>query len=151
VESLSGAAMIWRFWHPHGAHTKERRAAQLVGASCILLAIYVTYEAISALLGTERPQSSLAALVIAGLSLVVMPTLFVLKHRTAHAVGSRSLLADSRQTLACTLMSATLLIGAGLNYAWGWWQADPIGGLVIAVFLLKEGREAIQAKELCSC
>jgi len=151
VESLSGAVMVWRFWHPHGTHEREQRAARLVGVSCLILAAYVAYEAVAALWMSERPQPSLPALVIAGLSLAVMPALFVLKRRTAHAIGSRSLLTDSRQTLACTMMSLALLVGAGLNYAFGWWQADPTAGLFIALYLLKEGREAILTREVCAC
>ncbi len=88
---------------------------------------------------------------IAGLSLAVMPILFLLKHRTAHAVGSRSLLADSRPTLVCTMMSVAFLAGAGLNYAFGAWQGDRIAGLVISLFLLKEGREAVLTKQVCAC
>jgi Co/Zn/Cd efflux system component len=151
VESLSGAVMVWRFWRPHGAHEREQRAARLVGISCIVLAAYVAYEAVKALWISDRPEPSLAALVIAGLSLAVMPILFVLKHRTAHAIGSRSLLADSRQTLACTMMSVALLAGAGLNYAFGAWQGDPIAALVISLFLLREGRDALLTKEMCAC
>lgn len=151
VESLSGAVMVWRFWRPHGAREREQRAARLVGLSCFALAAYVSYEAIIALWMRERPAPSLAALVIAGLSLAVMPTLFVLKHRTAHVIGSRSLLADSRQTLACSLMSVTLLVGGALNYAFEWWQADPIAGLIIALYMLKEGREALLSRDLCAC
>jgi len=67
------------------------------------------------------------------------------------ANGSRSLLADSRQTLACTMMSMALLTGAGLNYEFGLWQGNPIAGLIIALFLLKEGRAALLSKEMCTC
>jgi divalent metal cation (Fe/Co/Zn/Cd) transporter len=151
VESLSGAVMVWRFWWGQQTREREQCAAKLVGLSCLALAAYVAYEAVAALWWSEGPEPSLAAMVIASLSLVVMPGLFVLKHRTAHAVGSRSLLADSRQTLACTLMSVALLGGAGLNYAFGLWQADPLAALVIASYLVKEGREALLNRELCAC
>ena len=149
VESLSGGIMIWRFWHPHGAHERERRAATYVGWSLLILAAYVAYEAVSALWMNRAPEQSLAAILIALVSLVVMPILYLLKRRTALSVGSRSLLADSKQTLACSLLSVALLIGAGANYWLGWWQADPIAAVVIAMYLLSEGLEVLRERELC--
>jgi len=77
--------------------------------------------------------------------------LFLLKRRTAKAINSRSLLADATQTLGCILLSVALLFGLGLNYLLGWWQADPIAGLVIALFLAREGYRALTAHELCVC
>jgi divalent metal cation (Fe/Co/Zn/Cd) transporter len=93
----------------------------------------------------------LAAVFIAALSLVVMPILFILKHRTAYRIGSRSLLADSKQTLACAMLSVALLVGAGMNYWLGIWQADPIAGLIIAVYLGREGWESLTSGEICVC
>jgi divalent metal cation (Fe/Co/Zn/Cd) transporter len=151
VESLSGAVMIWRFWKPEGGEAREHRAARLVGVSFLILAAYVAYEAIVTLAGTDRIERSLAAVVIAMLSLAVMPTLFILKRRTAERIGSRSLLSDSNQTLACIMLSVALLIGAGLNYWMGIWQADPIAGLLIAAYLGWEGWEAISSGETCAC
>lgn len=151
VESLSGAVMIWRFWRPEGAEAREHRAARLVGVSFLILAAYVAYEAIGALAGTEETQRSLAALVIAALSLVIMPTLFMLKRRTAQRLGSRSLLADSKQTLACLMLSVALLVGAGLNYWLEIWQADAVAGLVIAAYLVREGWGALTTGETSAC
>lgn len=150
VESLSGMVMVWRFWNPNGGEKRDRRAAQLVGASLLILAVYVVCEAIRALMGIGRPERSLAALVIAGLSLIVMPILFILKRRTAQRLGSQSLIADSKQTLACMLLSVALLLGAGLNYVMGIWQADPIAGLLIALYLAWEGWEILADKETCT-
>lgn len=150
VESLSGAVMVWRFWDREGAEKREQRAARLVGVSLVVLAAYVTYEAVSTLLAAEKPDRSLAALIIAAVSLVVMPVLFLLKRRIAHRIGSRSLLADARQTLACVMLSFVLLAGAGLNWL-GIWQADAYAAIAIALYLIKEGWEAMTTHELCEC
>jgi predicted Co/Zn/Cd cation transporter (cation efflux family) len=151
VESMSGAVMVWRFWQPAGAQHREERAARLVGLSFLALAVYVAYEATTVLVGSERPDRSIAALVIAVLSLVVMSMLFWCKRRAAMGLGSRSLLADSKQTLACMFLSVALLVGSGLNYWMGLWQADPIAGLLIALYLLREGYVAIATREVCAC
>jgi len=151
VESLSGAVMIWRFWRPEASNIREQRAARLVGISLVILAAYVAYEAARALIGNRAPDRSLAALVIALLSLAVMPTLFLLKQRIGRNLGSRSLIADSKQTLACMLLSVALLVGTGLNYRWGLWQADPVAALLIALYLVREGYEALTTSEVCSC
>lgn len=147
VESLSGAVMIWRF--TGGDNRREARAIQLVGVSLIILAVYVAYDAATSLYFRESPDRNPAGLVIAAVSLVVMPVLYVLKRRTATAVESRSLETDAKQTLACILLSVALLVGTGLHYATGWWQADPIAALVIAAFLVREGYEAWSERELC--
>jgi divalent metal cation (Fe/Co/Zn/Cd) transporter len=150
VESLSGMVMVWRFSKPEGAEEREHRAARLVGVTFLVLAGYVAYEAVSTLMGSESSQRSLAALVIAALSLLVMPTLFLLKRRIAKTIGSRSLLADARQTLACMMLSVVLLVGAGLNW-FGIWKADAIAALVIVAYLVKEGWESLTTRELCEC
>jgi divalent metal cation (Fe/Co/Zn/Cd) transporter len=76
-----------------------------------------------------------------------MPILFLSKYKTGKSIGSKSLIADSKQTLACLFMSFSLLIGLGLNYLWDFWQADPIVGLIIVIFLFKEGYESIFENE----
>jgi len=84
-------------------------------------------------------------------SIVVMPVLFYMKYQTGKSINSRSLVADSKQTLACVFMSVALLIGLGLNYLYGLWQADPIVGLVIVIFLIREGYNTLKEEKLCSC
>ena len=156
VESLSGAIMIWRF-RPHPGLTpeqeawKEKRAIRLVGYTFFILAAYVIVESLRKLYVREIPEPSLLGLIIAGASIILMPTLFYLKRRTSRALHSRSLLADARQTLACFFLSVALLLGLGLNYLFGLWQADPITGLLISAVLLKEGYTTLTAQELCSC
>ena len=150
VESLSGVVMIWRFSGHGEDKRRERMAIRLVGLSLILLAGYVAYEAATALYFGERPERNIIGLLIAVLSLIVMPMLYVLKRRTAVNLQSRSLDADAKQTLACVLLSVALLLGTGLHYLTGIWQADPIAGLFIAAFLIREGYEAWTEQELCA-
>jgi Co/Zn/Cd efflux system component len=146
VESWSGLVMVWRF---SGDEHREHAALRLVGVSLIFLAGYVTYESFTALLKSEPPERSIAGLVIAGISLISMPILYTLKQRAARSISSKSLAADAKQTLACIMLSVALLFGTGLHYAVGWWQADPVAGLFIAAFLLREGYEVCSDGTLC--
>ena len=156
VESLSGGVMIWRF-RQHGKisedeeETVEKKAVKLVGYTFFILGAYVLYESLKKLYLSEIPNPSLLGIIIAILSMIVMPVLFLLKYRTGKAIGSRSLMADSRETLACFFLSVALLIGLGLNYLFGFWQADPAVGLVVVVFLFREGYTTLKEEELCSC
>jgi divalent metal cation (Fe/Co/Zn/Cd) transporter len=109
------------------------------------------YESLKKLYFKEIPDPSLLGIIIAIISLIVMPVLFYMKYQTGKAIKSRSLVADSKETLACMFLSGALLIGLGLNYLFKLWQADPIVGLVIVVFLFKEGYTTLKEEELCSC
>ncbi len=156
VESLSGVVMIWRF-RPHATlspaerERREQRAVKLVGWTFFLLAAYVLYESVEKLWFQEPPAPTLLGIIIALVSLLAMPLLYSLKYQTGKSLKSASLMADSRQTLACALLSAALLVGLGLNYLCGFWQADPIIGLLIAGVLGKEGLEALRQGKLCTC
>lgn len=156
IESLSGSVMIWRF-RKHEALTEEQiekmeqKAIKLVGYSFIILGLYILYESGSKLYFQEKPEASLLGIIIASLSLIIMPSLAYMKHSTGKKLNSKSLVADSKQTYICTIMSITLLIGLGLNFFYGIWWSDPLVGLLISGFLFKEGFEALKKKELCSC
>ncbi len=154
VESLSGGIMIWRFSHSTELSAaeiekREHRTIRLMAGALFLLAGYVAYESAAMLYRHESPDRSSAGLVIAAISLVVMPILFAMKRRTAASIGSHSLAADAKQTLACILLSAALLVGSGVHYATGVGQADPLAGLVIAGFLLREAYIAWSKRDLC--
>jgi divalent metal cation (Fe/Co/Zn/Cd) transporter len=149
VESLSGMVMIWRFSHPAQDTQRETTSIRLIGVSLIILAAYVAYEAATALYEREPPERSVVGIIIAAISLVVMPILYVLKRRTAAALESRSLATDAKQTLACIMLSVALLLGTGVHYMTGFWRADPVAGLVIAAYLVREGYEAWTKQELC--
>ncbi len=109
---------------------------------------YILYESISTLVFQETPEPSLFGIIIAIVSLIVMPILFYQKYKTGKALGSRSLVADSKETLACLFLSFALLIGLGANYLLGLWQADPIVGIIIVIFLVREGYETIEGEAL---
>ena len=156
VESLSGGIMIWRFRRhpdltPEEEERREKLAIKLVGWTFFVLAAYVLYESLEKLIFQEAPAPSLLGIIIALVSLILMPLLFYVKHRTGTDMGSASLRADAKQTLACALLSLALLVGLGLNYLYGFWQADPIIGLLIVAVLAREGYEALKEEKLCSC
>lgn len=148
IESFSGFIMIWRF-NKYGKVSKEeeekteRTATKLVGVTFFILAIYVLYESVKKLYLREVPEPSLFGIIIAIISIIVMPILFYLKYKTGKLLGSNSLVADSKETLACTFLSFALLIGLGSNYLYKAWQADPIVGLIIVIFLVREGYETL--------
>jgi divalent metal cation (Fe/Co/Zn/Cd) transporter len=155
VESISGGTMIWRFRQTRLSEAEEKkveaRAVKLVGWSFFVLAAYVLFEAARKLINREVPEPSLFGIIIAATSLVVMPVLFIAKQRTGRKLGSRSLLADSKQTLACTFMSFALLLGLLANRLFGFWQADPVVGLFIGTWLVREGVETLREGRLCIC
>ena len=148
VESLSGLIMIWRF-RKHGIVSKDeedevdKKATFFVGITFFTFGLYILYESIRKLILGEKPEPSIVGIIIAIASIIVMPILFYLKFKTGKSIGSKSLLADSKQTLVCLFMSISLLIGLCLNYLFGFWQADPIVGLIIVAFLFREGYEII--------
>ena len=155
IESISGGIMIWRFSQTRLSESEEKRvearAVKLVGWSFFVLAAYVLFEAVRKLISREVPEPSLFGIIIAATSLIVMPVLFIAKQRTGRKLGSRSLLADSKQTLACTFMSFALLLGLLANRLFGFWQADPVVGLFIGAWLVREGVETLREGKLCSC
>lgn len=154
IESLSGSVMIWRLGK-HGKMTEEEeeaveaKAATLVGITFFILAAYIAYESIAKFISREAPEASLIGIVIAILSLLVMPLLTYMKYKTGKAINSPSLVADSKQTLVCVLMSVTLLISVTVNYFFPVWWLDPAAGLVFVVILLREGYMTIKYKDLC--
>jgi cation diffusion facilitator family transporter len=150
VESLSGVVMIWRFWK-HGTEAdedgvaeSERKAIRLVAYTFFILGAYVVFDASKALYMREEPETSVVGLVIAVASLVVMPTLFIMKYRLGKSIGSRSLVADSKETLACVLLSVALLVGLGSNYLWRIWWVDPAAALIIGLLIFREGYETLE-------
>ena len=156
VESLSGFIVIWRL-RTHGKVSEkeevraEKRALRLIAYTFFILAVYVLYESAKKLYFREMPKPSLLGMIIAVVSLIVMPILFFLKNKTGKSIKSHSLVADAKQQLACILLSVSLLIGLGLNYLYGLWQADPLMGSVISVYVFKEGVATLKEEKACSC
>lgn len=146
VESLSGLVLIWRL-RQHGKISPEleekieRRATRFVAITFFILGAYIAYESIDKLISSEIPEPSLPGIIIAIVSLIAMPFMAWLKYRTGKQINSRALVADSKETIACAFLSVALLLGLGLNYLFGFWQADPIVGILIVIFLFREGWE----------
>jgi divalent metal cation (Fe/Co/Zn/Cd) transporter len=149
VEMSSGLIILWQFRHPL-PETRERRALRAIAWSFFALAAYVTFESVRTLVLREEAERSIVGIVIAALSLAIMPTLSWAQRRTGRALGSSTVVADSKQTLLCTYLSAVLLVGLLLNATLGWWWADPVVGLVVAWLAVREGREAWRG-ETCGC
>ncbi|MET9646215.1 cation transporter [Streptomyces syringium] len=152
IEVSSAAAVAWQFSARDHAirEAREKRALRIIAVSFFALAAYVTIDAARALAGAGEAERSVPGIVIAALSLLVMPFLSAAQRRAGRELGSASAVADSKQTLLCTYLSAVLLVGLVLNATLGWSWADPIAALVIAAIALKEGRDAWQGKGCCA-
>lgn len=156
IESLSAGVIVWRFKY-HGdacAEDKknvEKKATQIVGFTLFILAAYLMFESVKRLWYNEVTEPTLGGILIPVTSIAVMWFLFRAKRDIGKSIHSHSLLADSKQTLACVFLSIAVLTGFICNYVFGFWQADAIAGLVIAVLLIREGYRAIKEEELCSC
>jgi divalent metal cation (Fe/Co/Zn/Cd) transporter len=130
-------------WQLRGeGEDREAAAVRMIGVTFFALALYLAVEGIRNLVTHARPGQSAAGLAVAGAALVVMPALAVAKRRTGHALGNRTLIADSAETAFCAFTSAATLLGVGLNTWLSWWWADPAAALVIAALAVKEGLEA---------
>ncbi|MCM2317021.1 MAG: cation transporter [Thermoanaerobaculia bacterium] len=149
IEVISGMTLLWRLRSDADETMRERieqRAIRIVGVSFLLLAAYVTVDAAKALLRQEAPDESIVGIVLAAVSLVIMPLLVRAKRRIARAIGSRALDADATQTQICTYLSAILLGGLLLNATLGWWWADPVAALVMVPIIVREGLEGLRGE-----
>lgn len=151
IETGSGAVLLWRLWGGEKGERRERIALKLVGWSLLLLAAYVGFGAAKSLIMHEEPERSWPGITIAALSLIVMPLLAKAKRKVAQDIGSRALVADSKQTDICAYLSAILLGGLGLNALFGWWWADPVAGLIMVPIIAKEGWESIRGETCSDC
>lgn len=150
IKVISAVALLWRLLkagpnasaEEHGA--AEKRALYLVAATFFLLAAYISYEAISALIAREGPESSTIGLVLSVLSLLIMPALAFFKQRTGREMGSEALKADAAETWVCSYLSLALLAGVGLYAAFGWWWADQVGALAMLPVILWQGWETFE-------
>ncbi|GAB2453459.1 cation transporter [Streptosporangium sandarakinum] len=149
VEVASAAAVAWQF-SATDHEKREKTALRIIAMSFFALAAYVTFDAVRALLGVGEAEHSTPGLILAALSLVIMPFLSYAQRRAGRELGSASAVADSKQTLLCTYLSAVLLVGLALNSLFGWSWADPIAALVIAAVAVKEGREAWRGDACCA-
>jgi divalent metal cation (Fe/Co/Zn/Cd) transporter len=148
IEVASATAVAWQF---SGAdpEARERTALKVIALSFFALAAYVTVESVRSLFSGETASHSTVGIVLAAVSLLVMPGLSYAQRRAGRELGSASAVADSKQTLLCTYLSGVLLVGLLLNSLFGWYWADPLVALVIAAVAVKEGREAWRGDHCC--
>jgi divalent metal cation (Fe/Co/Zn/Cd) transporter len=149
IEVASAAAVAWQF-SGRDPEAREHVALRVIAVSFFVLAAYVTVDALRALAGGGETDPSTAGLVLAALSLIIMPVLSYAQRHAGRRLGSASAVADSKQTLLCTYLSAVLLVGLGLNSLYGWSWADPLAALVIAAVAVREGREAWRGDSCCA-
>ena len=149
VEVSSAAAVAWQF-AGRDPEAREKTALRVIAFSFFALAAVVVVDATRSLLGGGEAEHSTVGLVLAAVSLAVMPLLSYGQRRTGRELGSRSAVADSKQTLLCTYLSAVLLVGLAVNSLFDWSWADPIAGLLIAAVAVREGRAAWRGEGCCS-
>ncbi len=152
IEVTSGAALLWRMSadaDEHGRERIERITLRIVGACFLALAVYVLYEALTDLLRKKAPEHSLPGIILACISLVVMPLLSRAKQGVASNLKSAAMRADAKQTQFCMYLSAILLGGLVLNAAFNLWWADPVAGLLMVPIIAKEGVEGLRGDTCC--
>lgn len=148
IEVSSAAAVAWQF-AGRNPETRERTALRIIAFSFFGLALYVTVDAVRSILGIGEAQHSTVGIALAAVSLAIMPALSWAQRRAGRELGSRSAVADSKQALLCTYLSAVLLVGLLLNSLFGWSWADPLAALVIAVIAAREGLDAWKGDTCC--
>lgn len=149
VEVASAAAVAWQFTATD-PHRRERTTLRIIAVSFLALAAYVAVESVRALAATAEADHSPVGIGLAALSLVVMPVLSSAQRRAGREYGSAAAVADSKQTLLCTYLSAVLLVGLLTNATLGWWWADPLAALVIAAVAVREGRDTWRGDACCT-
>lgn len=150
IEVAAATVVVWQFRSEMRGgvdEDREHRALKMIAVTFFVLAAYVTFEAVRSLITREAPDPSTVGVVLAAVSLVVMPALAWFKRQTAIRMGSATLLADSAETFLCAWLSAILLAGLVLNSTLGWWWADPVAALGIAYLATREGLEAWQGDD----
>jgi len=156
IELAAAAALLWRLAveargaDPERVERTEGLVLRFVGVTFLLLAAYVIGQAGWILWRREAPEESLVGIFLAVASLIIMPLVAWGKLRAAREIGSSALRAEAKETLACSFLSFTLLLGLGANAALGWWWADPLAALIMVPWLVREGLEGIRGEE-CGC
>jgi len=154
IEVTSGSVLLWRMSVDSDVHRREineKRALRIVGTCFLLLAAYITYDSISDLWSKRAPEHSVAGIILACASLVVMPVLSRAKRKVGRSLGSAAMHADAKQTEFCTYLSAILLLGLLLNAFFGLWWADPAAALIMVPIIAKEGIDGVQGKACRDC
>jgi divalent metal cation (Fe/Co/Zn/Cd) transporter len=153
IEVTSSGAALWRLGRDSDEVKREaveRRSMRIIGTCFLILTAYVLYESAGGLIQGKAPHRSIVGIIVAALSLIVMPLLVRYKRRIAGRLASGALEAEARQTRVCAYLSAILLMGLGLNAWWGWWWADPLAGLGMVPLIAWEGLEAVRGRTCCA-
>jgi len=151
IEVSAAVILAWRLHQERRGGCMEaydRRATRLIAVAFVALAAYVWIEAVGDLVNRSRPEASVPGLLLATVSVILMPWLARAKRALAPALGSQAVVADAQQTSLCALLSAVLIVGIGLNALVGWWWADPVAALVIGALALEAGRRVWRAESL---
>lgn len=155
IEVTSGVALLWRMSVDAEEKTRERNerlSLRIVGVCFLALSVYIAYESVSDLISRKAAEHSLPGIILAGVSLLVMPLLSRAKKQVGKELGSAAMNADAKQADFCMYLSAILLAGLLLNAVLGWWWADPVAALIMVPIIAKEGIEGIKGKACCdSC
>jgi divalent metal cation (Fe/Co/Zn/Cd) transporter len=154
IEVTSGSVLLWRMSVDARVRDRERnekRALKVVGICFLALAAYIAYESATDLWFKRTPEHSIPGIILACVSLVVMPLLSRAKRRIGLELGSAAMRADAKQTEFCAYLSAILLAGLLLNAIFGLWWADPVAGLIMVPVIAKEGVEGLQGKACEEC
>jgi divalent metal cation (Fe/Co/Zn/Cd) transporter len=154
IEVTSGSVLLWRMSvdaEVQRRELNERRALRIVGVCFLLLAAYIAYESLLDLWARRAPEHSIPGIVLACVSLVVMPLLSRAKRKVGRALGSAAMHADAKQTEFCTYLSAILLAGLLLNSLFGLWWADPVAALIMVPIITKEGMEGLRGNACDEC
>ncbi|MGH8999695.1 MAG: hypothetical protein ACRDY7_09925 [Acidimicrobiia bacterium] len=151
IEVSASLVLLWRLHQERRQGCMadyDRRATRAIALAFLALAAYVWIQAVADLASGSRPDASLVGLAMAALSWLVMPRLARAKRALAPALGSSAVVADAAQTNLCGMLSGVLVVGVGLNAAFGWWWADPVAALVIGGLAAAEARRSWRAESL---
>ncbi len=149
IEVTAAGILLWRLRVADDDGRTERReriAHQVVGATFVVLSLYILAQTAYVLATGNEPESSSVGLVLAIVSLIVMPAIGLTKRWNAMRMGSRALIAESSETLVCSYLSLALFIGLGANAAFGWWWADVAAALAMVPWIVKEGLEGLRGE-----
>ena len=152
IEVASGLTVLWRMGVDHEISDRKRNddlAHRLIGYSFLALAAWLIFQSTNSFIDQEPPDRTVAGIVIAALSMIVMPILSRAKRKVAFQLGSGAMNADAKQTDFCAYLSAIVLISVLLNYYFRWWWADPVAGLIMAAIIGKEGINPSLDKDCC--
>jgi divalent metal cation (Fe/Co/Zn/Cd) transporter len=153
IETAAGAVVLWRLTGSRvqdaGRERAERRAAKMIAVTFYVLAVYVIAHATFAIVTVTKPEESIFGIIMAATTMIAMPPLAIAKQRIGKRIGSCATSSEGTQNMLCAYLSAGLLLGLGANALLGWWWADPLTALLIAIVTLREGQNAWRGEIDC--